>query len=214
MSPVSYLETNLIYCDDSLHRMAQFPAECIDLIYLDPPFFSNRTYEVIWGDEAEIRSFEDRWEGGIQHYIGWMRERVLEMHRILKPTGVIFLHCDWHASHYLKMMLDDVFGQKNFRNEIVWCYRGGGVPKTAFSRKHDTIFFYSRSASYFFEPQYVPYSESTQEVTGRTGRRVNNTEIDLRSWCTHARLVDGHKLAADMAARTAGVSHPKAGGAA
>ena len=75
MTPVAYLETGVIYCDDNLHRLAQFPAECVDLIYLDPPFFSNRIYEVIWGDEAEVRSFEDRWEGGIQVYIDWMRER-------------------------------------------------------------------------------------------------------------------------------------------
>ncbi len=60
MNPVAYLETGVLYCDDNLHRLSQFPAECIDLVYLDPPFFSNRQYEVIWGDEAEVRSFEDR----------------------------------------------------------------------------------------------------------------------------------------------------------
>jgi DNA modification methylase len=83
---VAYLETSVIFCDDNLHRLAQFPAECIDLVYLDPPFFSNRNYEVIWGDEAEIRSFEDRWEGGIQVYVAWMRERMLEIRRVLKPN--------------------------------------------------------------------------------------------------------------------------------
>lgn len=176
---VGYLETGVVYCDDNLHRLSQFPAECTDLIYLDPPFFSNRHYEVIWGDEAEVRSFEDRWDGGMQVYVQWMKERVIEMHRILKPTGTLFLHCDWHASHYLKVMLDEVFGPKNMRNEIIWCYRGGGVPKTAFARKHDTIFFYSKGNEWTFHPQYVPYSASTQEVTGRTGQRVNKTEIDL-----------------------------------
>jgi DNA modification methylase len=179
VTPVGYLETGVLYCDDNLQRLAQFPAECIDLIYLDPPFFSNRNYEVIWGDEAEVRSFEDRWEGGVHHYIDWMRERMIEMHRVLKPTGVIFLHCDWHASHYLKQMMDDVFGASRFQNEIVWCYRGGGVPKTAWARKHDTIFFYSKGSSWYYKPQYVPYSASTQAVTGKTGRRVNQTEIDL-----------------------------------
>ncbi len=134
---------------------------------------------MIWGDEAEVRSFEDRWEGGIEHYIGWMKERMLEMHRILKPTGVLFLHCDHHASHYLKVMMDDIFTPRRFQNELVWCYRGGGVPKTAWSRKHDTIFFYSKGDAWHFEPQYVGYSESTRQVTSRTGRRVNQTEIDL-----------------------------------
>ncbi len=120
MAPIGYLETGVLYCDDNLHRLSQFPPECVDLIYLDPPFFSNRQYEVIWGDEAEVRSFEDRWQGGIQVYVNWMQERAVELHRILKRTGSLYLHCDPTASHYLKVMLDDIFGRENFRNEIVW----------------------------------------------------------------------------------------------
>lgn len=179
MNPVSYLETNLIFRDENLERLSQFPDDCIDLIYLDPPFFSNRHYEVIWGDEAEVRSFEDRWEGGINVYINWMRERVLEMHRVLKPTGVLFLHCDWHASHYIKIMLDNVFGPKRFLNELVWCYRGGGVSKRWYARKHDTIFFYAKGKKHFFDPQYVPYSEFTLARTAKKGLRPNRTEIDV-----------------------------------
>ena len=147
VAPVGYLETSVLYCDDNLHRLAQFPSECIDLIYLDPPFFSNRTYEVIWGDEAEVRSFEDRWEGGINVYVNWMRERIIEMHRILKPTGSIYLHCDHHASHYLKVMMDEVFGTGNFLNEIVWRYRKWSNKTYRFQRNHDTLLFYARSES-------------------------------------------------------------------
>jgi DNA modification methylase len=157
VAPVGYLETGVIYCDDNLHRLAQFPAESIDLIYLDPPFFSNRQYEVIWGDEAEVRSFEDRWEGGIQVYVGWMRERLREIHRILKPSGSVYLHCDWHASHYLKVMMDDVFGRDRFVNEIVWCYRSGGASQTRFARKHDILLFYGKSADRTFNAQHQPY---------------------------------------------------------
>jgi DNA modification methylase len=76
VNPVGYLETDVLHCDDNLHVLAQFPPECIDLIYLDPPFFSNRLYEVIWGDEAEVRSFEDRWEGDIENYLDWMEARL------------------------------------------------------------------------------------------------------------------------------------------
>src|SRR5690348_78487 len=118
---LAQLETGVIYCDDNRTRLMRLPPESVDLIYLDPPFFSNRVYEVIWGDEAEVRSFEDRWEGGMQHYVGWMRERVIEMRRVLKPNGSLYLHCDPHASHYLRVMLDDVFGGTSaFRNEIIW----------------------------------------------------------------------------------------------
>lgn len=141
------------------------PRESVDLIYLDPPFFSNRHYEVIWGDEAEVRSFEDRWEGGIQVYVAWMRERVFEMHRILKDTGSFYLHCDWHAAHYLKQMLDEVFGDNQFQNEIVWWYRGGGVSPRRWGRRHDTIFFYTKGKEWTFnvDPVRTAYSESVME---------------------------------------------------
>ena len=117
---VSFLETGVLYCEDNLRQLVQFPDECIDLIYLDPPFFSNRHYEVIWGDEAEVRSFEDRWKGGIEVYIDWMRDRVVQMRRVLRSTGSLYLHCDPHASHYLKVMLDGILGADTFRNEIIW----------------------------------------------------------------------------------------------
>ncbi|MBJ7612869.1 MAG: hypothetical protein DLM71_04935 [Chloroflexi bacterium] len=141
MAPIGYLETGVIYCDDNLHRLAQFPADSVDLIYLDPPFFSNRHYEVIWGDEAEVRSFEDRFQGGIHVYVEWMRDRLIELHRILKPTGSIYLHCDWHAGHYLKIAMDDIFGNRQFQNEFVWYYSGGGFEEAmgAQARHHPVL---------------------------------------------------------------------------
>jgi DNA modification methylase len=159
------VDTGVIYCDDNHERLAHLPRDSVDLIYLDPPFFSNRYYEVIWGDEAEVRSFEDRWEGGIYHYVEWMKERVMEMKRILKPTGSLYLHCDWHASHYLKVMLDEVFGDERLQNEIVWYYRGGGVSPRRFGRRHDTIFFYTKGPDWTFnvDPVRTAYSPSVME---------------------------------------------------
>ena len=156
---------NVIYCGDNLIWLKQFPDKCIDLIYLDPPFFSNRHYEVIFNDGEEIRSFEDRWKGGINHYIEWMKERVFELHRVLKDTGSFYLHCDWHASHYLKVMCDSIFKENNFRNEIVWCYRGAGYPKKDFGKRHDIILRYSKTNDYIFNLDDVreEYAEATKE---------------------------------------------------
>jgi len=113
-------------------------------------------YEVIWNDGYEIRAFEDRWKGGVQHYVAWMVERIEQCYRVLRKTGLFYLHCDWHAGHYLKVECDKIFGYGNFRNEIVWCYSGGGIPRRDFPSKHDTIFRYSKSDKYTYHPEYKP----------------------------------------------------------
>jgi len=136
---------NVLHCGDNLEILATMEAESVDLIYIDPPFFSNRKYEVIWGDEAEVRSFEDRWEGGINVFIDWMKDRVTELWRVLKPTGSMYLHCDWHAGHYLKVMMDEIFGYNNFRNEITWSYKRYTAVSARFQRLHDVILFYGKS---------------------------------------------------------------------
>jgi len=150
--------TNKLILGDNLEKLKEIESESIDLIYADPPFFSNRDYEVIWGDEGEIRSFEDRWAGDIEHYIGWLRERVEEMYRVLKPTGSLFLHCDWHASHYIKVdILDrkDLFGRNNFINEIIWKRtrnpKGSQFEKRSFGLATDSIFWYAKSNKYYFD---------------------------------------------------------------
>jgi DNA modification methylase len=133
----------------------------MDLIYLDPPFFSNRQYEVIWNEEAEVRSFEDRWKGGIGHYVDWIKPRLKELHRVLKPTGSIYLHCDPHASHYLKVEMDRIFLRPNFRNEIIWKRTTAhSDSRKKFSQVTDTILFYGKSASAKWNPQYQPHAES------------------------------------------------------
>ena len=164
---------NKIIHGDCLSVLKTLEDESVDLIYLDPPFFSNRNYEVIWGDEGEKRSFEDRWSGGMQQYISWLHERVSEMHRVLKKTGSIYLHCDWHADAYIRVqILDPIFGEKNFRNEIIWHYESGGRAKDFFSRKHDTIFFYTKTKKYFFD------TEGISEIRGSSKRNNLKKNID------------------------------------
>jgi len=159
---INMFEPNTIYCGDCKEVLKKFPDECVDLIYMDPPFFSNKKYEVIWEDGYEVRAFEDRWKGGIEHYVGWMEERIRECHRVLKKTGSIYLHCDWHASHYLKVMMDRVFGYRNFQNEIIWCYTGLSQRKSSWVRKHDNILFYTKGKNWTFnyDEVRVPVSEA------------------------------------------------------
>lgn len=118
------VETNVIYCGDCLLKLKEIPDNSIDLIYIDPPFSSNRNYVAFW-EEQEKRHFEDRFEN-VGAYLDYMLPRVKEIYRVLRKEGSFLYHCDWHASHYVKLMLDrdDLFGYSNFQNEIVWYFRG------------------------------------------------------------------------------------------
>ncbi len=154
---------NAVYFSDCLFVMRSLPAESVDLVYLDPPFCSNRNYSALVKGCSESLAFSDRWEGGIEQYTSWMTERISECRRILKKTGSIFLHCDPHSSHYLKVALDRVFGRTNFRNEIVWKRQGGHNDSRQgarlFGKIHDTILFYSKTSDLKWCAQYKPYSE-------------------------------------------------------
>ena len=173
-----------LWTGDNLDVMRGMNSGAVDLIYLDPPFNSNRDRAAPIGSEAAGAAFRDTWTpsdvdeawrgeiadrdptlyavidaAGRSHgkamksYLIMMAVRLMEMRRLLKETGSIYLHCDPTASHYLKMLMDAVFGRRNFLNEIVWLYRTGGVGKRWFGRKHDTILFYAKTPDYRFHPQ-------------------------------------------------------------
>ena len=171
------------YYGDCLDWMGRWPDECVDLIYLDPPFNSKTNYNVLYAAEsagdAQMRAFTDTWqwdeaagermalfEGAVAHplhdavcglfrilgpsgmmaYLTYMAERLLPTRRLLKPTGSIYLHCDPTASHYLKVLMDAIYGAKNFRNEILWYYynKMHDRRKKLFPAATDTVLFYVR----------------------------------------------------------------------
>ena len=176
-------EPNRLIWGDNLHIMRQLPDNSIDLIYIDPPFFSGRQYNVMWGDNNERRSFDDIWEDGMPGYLIWLNARLYEMKRLLKPTGSIYVHCDWHASHYIKVEMDKIFGYENFRNEIVWHYNTGGASSKRFSRKHDTLLYYAiDDRNITFSPQREPYREDKTD---------HFTEVDSQGRKYRIRTISG-----------------------
>jgi adenine specific DNA methylase Mod len=187
-TPTPYFRPNTIYCGDCKDVLSQFPYESIDLIYADPPFFSNRRFEILWHDGFERRAFQDRWKGGINNYIDWMFERLTHCYRVLKDTGSMYLHCDHHASHYLKVAMDRLFGEGNFINEIVWQRQFAKHSEAKqgskhFGRIHDVILLYRKSDTCIWNPQYQPLSDERAKqqysyVESQTGRRYQLTAID------------------------------------
>ena len=179
--PSAVIDTRVIYCGDNLDQLRKLSAACVDLIYIDPPFNSNRNYEVFWGETKEKRSFEDR-HASTQAYIDYMRPRCIELHRVLKKTGSFYYHCDWHASHYVKIMLDQIFGENQFVNEIIWkrqsAHSDAKQGSRHLGRLHDAILLYAKGEKYTFNHVYQPYSEEyiedfyryTEPSTGRQYR--------------------------------------------
>lgn len=172
------LEPNRLFWGDNLHVMRQLPSESIDLIYIDPPFFSGRHYNVIFGDQNELRSFSDIWEGGMPGYLIWLNARLYEMKRLLKKTGSIYVHLDWHAVHYVKVEMDKIFGHENLLNEITWHYKSfHGNVRRYFARKHDTLLLYTKGGKWTFNRQFSGENEDT---------------IDFERW--HDYLVNGYQI--------------------
>ena len=155
-------EPNRLVWGDNLHVMRQIESNFIDLIYMDPPFFSGRQYNVMWGDTNEMRSFNDIWEGGMTGYLIWLNARLYEAKRLLKPTGSIYLHCDWHASHYIKVEMDRIFGYENFRDEVIWYQGYRGTPrKDRYQLEHQTILRFAKTTSSVWNPVRVEYRDKS-----------------------------------------------------
>lgn len=175
----------------------------IDLIYIDPPFDSKADYRTkitLPNGNVEQKptvleqfAYSDTWADGTISYLKMLYPRLALMKELLSDQGSIYVHCDWHAGHYLKVMLDNIFGKENFRNEIVWCYSSGGRSKTSFPKKHDTIFVYSKTNNFIFNPIKVPLSE--EEISknyplvdeeGRHYRVWSNAKLGVVNYVQYA----------------------------
>ncbi len=172
--PSALIDTRVIYCGDNLEQLAKLPENCVDLIYIDPPFNSNRNYEVFWGETKEKRAFEDR-HASTQAYIDYMRPRCVELARVLKKTGSFYYHCDWHASHYVKVMLDQIFGENNFKNEIVWKRTTAHSDPNKYGNNVDNIFFYTGGKAHTWNPVFLEHDEDYKA-------RFRNLDPDGRRW--------------------------------
>ena len=185
-----------IWTGDNLEIMRGMNSASVDLIYLDPPFNSKHNYAAPIGSKAAGAAFKDTWTlrdvdaewinlieekhhalhrillaamaDSDKSYLAYMAVRLLEMHRLLKPTGSIYLHCDPTMGHYLKIVMDAVFGKTAFRNEVIWHYRKWPTGKYAFQKNHDIIYFYGKSArnTHTFNQIYMPRAESTLKRFG------------------------------------------------
>ncbi len=175
---------NQLILGDNLEALRTLPSESIDLIYIDPPFFSGRNYNVIWGDTNEVRSFYDIWEGGIDSYLVWLNARLWEMRRVLKKTGSIYVHCDWHASHYIKTEMDKIFGYDNFLNEVIIHYTAVGLKAKSqkFHQNTEPVISYTKNKySHTWNDVIIPAEPriaSKHVFNSKTGKaeRVRNSE--------------------------------------
>ena len=215
------IENRTIFCKDNLDILERINNECIDLIYLDPPFNKNKTFTAPIGSSAEGASFKDifkeedvkeewiktlkedeeslfKFLNGIKEigtnynfcYLCYMAIRLIEINRILKETGGLFLHCDPTMSHYLKLLLDIVFGEENFRNEIVWCYSSPISRKIGFTQKHDIIFYYAKSKQHNFNIQRIPHKSGIHGKGGLGFRDSNVASSQLKDLEKKGKLLE------------------------
>ena len=208
------IKPKTIFTGDNLPILRGFNSGSVDLIYLDPPFNSNSNYAAPIGSKAAGAEFKDTWTlsdidatwldlietkhprlnrvihaamtNSDKAYLIYMASRILELHRILSDTGSIYLHCDPTMSHYLKLVMDAVFGKDNFRNEIVWCYSRPSAPnQRQLSRVHDIMFWYSKGKQWTFNPNLIrqPYAASSRAREGYSAKasKVAEGNVELNA---------------------------------
>lgn len=145
---------------DCLALMATMPDNSIDMIYLDPPFFTQRDHSLSSRDLTQHYQFTDKWQNRTE-YLQFLRLRLVEMRRLMQDHATLFFHCDRTASHHIRILLDEIFGEDRFISEIIWYYRRWSAHKNALQNAHQTIFIYSKTDVYTFHQLLQPYSQTT-----------------------------------------------------
>ncbi|WP_367289870.1 DNA-methyltransferase [Laspinema palackyanum] len=166
---------------DCLKLLEPIPDESVDAIYLDPPFFTEKTHKLKTRDGSKEFSFDDLW-GCHQNYAKFLYERLVQFHRVLKSSGNIFFHCDATANYLIRSLLNEVFGPDQFRSEIIWYYKRWSNSKKGLLPAHQTIYFYSKTDSFTFNTFYTSYSESTNvdQILQRRSRDAQGKTVYAR----------------------------------
>ena len=181
--------TNKLIHGDCINELEKVESCSIDLIYLDPPFFTQKTQKLKTRDNSIEYSFKDTWDN-IKEYKIYIQERLQNCKKILKDTGSIFLHCDRSAPHYLRISLEEVFGAENFQSEIIWSYKRWSNARKGLLNAHQIIFFYSKTKKFKFNPIYTDYSPTTnldqifqkrvRDENGKTAyKTLKNGDVEL-----------------------------------
>lgn len=154
------METNKIYHGNCVEKLKEIEANKVDLIYFDPPFFTQRKHSLTNKDNSKTYEFDDKYNS-IEEYLELVENILQESKRVLKNTGSVFLHCDKTASHNIRVMMDKVFGRENFQSEIIWSYKRWSNAKKGLLNAHQVIFFYSKTHDFKFNTLYTDYSATT-----------------------------------------------------
>lgn len=204
---------NIVAVSDNLSFMKYLDSDLnlrgkLQLIYIDPPFFSKSNY----GAEIRLESeklgklksmkqfaYHDSWEDGTAEYLKMLCTRFYMMKDLLSDEGCLWVHLDWHVVHYVKILLDEIFGEKNFINEVIWQYKSGGSSKKHYSRKHDTLLFYAKSKNYYFcHQQEKSYNRGRKPYRFKGVKEYRDDE----GWYTMVNMKDVWQI--DMVGRTSG----------
>lgn len=154
------MKVDTIYKGNCLEKLNELKSNSVDLVYFDPPFFTQKKHSLITRDDNKKYEFSDSWDS-LEDYLNLINSCLVESKRVLKNSGSVFLHCDKIASHYIRVELDKVFGMKNFRSEIIWSYKRWSNSKKGLLNSHQNIYFYSKSNDFKFNQYYNDYAVTT-----------------------------------------------------